>query len=133
MFNWTEEFDKELKRLQQKYQAGFECVVDWQPTDVFLRPIINRPDSKRLRVHGEWKGTRLIIYEDSDLDRAIHVLHHEFIEYVLINDLVDDYVIFANSLQNVFRTITYKKQEARIEQLAKLEDQEYAKRKTRRT
>lgn len=125
--NWTKELNDELKRLQQKYQAGFECFVDWEPTEIFARPTITRPDSKQLRVHGEWKGSRLIIYENEKLEKAIHTLHHEFIEYILINDLVDDYVILANSLQNVFRTMAYKKQELRIEQLARLEDQEYEK------
>lgn len=129
MQNWTEEFDKELKRMQQKFQAGFECIIDWEPTDIFLRPKIYRADGKQLRVHGEWKGTHLIIYEDKSLKKAIHTLHHEFIEYVLINDLVDNYVIFANALQNVFRTLTYKQQERRIEQLAGLEDTEYDKTK----
>lgn len=127
--NWTSELQKELERLQQKYQAGFECIVDWQPTEPFLRPRITRPDGKKLVVHGEWKGQRLIIYEHEKLKKAIHTLHHEFIEYILINDLVDDYVILANSLQNVFRTMAYKKQELRIEQLARLEDQEYEKMK----
>jgi len=125
--NWTEELNKELKRLQKKWKAGFECIVDCQPTELFLRPRIYRPDGKEMVVHGEWKGTRLIIYENESLKKAIHTLHHEFIEYVLVNDLADPYILLANSLQNVFRTMAYKKQEARIEQLAKLEDEEYAK------
>jgi len=123
--NWTEEFNKELKRLQKKWETGFECVVEWQPTELFLRPRIYRPDGKQLTVHGEWKGNRLIIYENETLEKAIHTLHHEFIEYILVNDLADPYVILANSLQNVFRTLAYKKQEMRVEQLAKLEDKEY--------
>jgi len=135
MSNWIEEFNKELKRLQQKYSAGFECVVEWQPLNHTLRPRIYRPDGKQLVVNGEWKGSRLIIYEEEYLERAIHTLHHEFIEYILMNSLVDPYVILANAVQNVFRTLAYKAQEKQIEVLANLEDKEYAKlkRKSRKS
>lgn len=127
MSNWTEELNKELKRLQLKYKVGFECAVDWQPTEVFLRPRIHRPDGKRLIINGEWKGNRLIIYENVDLNKALHTLRHEYIERMLINDLVDPYVILANSIQNVFRTLAYKSQEELIERLTRLEDEEYMK------
>lgn len=127
--NWLKELNDQLKWLQQKFKAGFECVVDWQPTEIFLRPRINRPDNKKMVVHGEWKGNRLIIYEDKELRKAVHTLNHEFIERMLINNLVDPYVLLANSIQNVFRTMAYRSQEALIEKLAALEDIEYEERK----
>lgn len=125
--NWTEELEKELERLKQKYQTGFECVLEWQPTEIFARPIIYRLDGKKLRVHGEWQENRIIIYENESFKKAIHTLHHEYLEYILINSLAYPYVILSNALQNVFRTLAYKEQEKRIEQLAKMEDREYEK------
>jgi len=108
MQNWIKKLNTELERLKEKYEAGHECVVEWKPTELLFRPTITRPDGKKMRVHGEWCGTHLIIYEDEKFKKAIHTLHHEFLEYILINDLVDPYVLMINSIQGVFRTMAYK-------------------------
>jgi len=119
--------EKELKRLQKKYGVGWELKVYWRPTPPHERPIVYRADGKKMRINGEWTTNSIIIYEDQNEEKIIHCLHHEFVEWMLLSDLVDPYVILANALQNVFRTLTYKTQEKRIEILAKLEDEEYAK------
>jgi hypothetical protein len=119
------ELNKELKRLQEKYKLGFEIELDFHPTPMFDRPTIVRADGRKLRVNGEWNNNTITIYEDENLDKALHVLRHEFIERMLLIDLVDPYVILSNSLQNVFSTLAYKSQEKKIELLAHLEDEEY--------
>jgi len=119
------ELNKELKRLQLKYGAGFELKLEWHPTDLLHRPTIQRADGKRLKVNGEWANTTITIYEDESLDKALHILRHEFIEWMLLSNLVDPYVILANTLQNVFQTLSYKAQEKQIELLVRLEDEDY--------
>lgn len=119
-----DELNAELKRLQDKYKTGFGIEIVYEPTAVTMRPRITRPDGKRLVVNGEWKGKKIFIYTDQD---PIHTLHHEFVEKLLLESLVDGYVILSNMWQNVFRTLMYKDQEQQIEILAKLEDEEYEK------
>ena len=125
---WEVELNKELKRLQLKYQTGFEIRLEFQPEDVQLRPRHDRGNGKKYCVNGEWMQGKIIIYENESLEKCIHVLHHEFIESVLLSDLVDPYVILSNALQNVFKTLNYMNQEKRIEALAKMEDLEYGQR-----
>jgi len=126
--SWLEEMKKELKRLTAKYQAGFEIELEFRPCDVTLRPKHDRGNGKRYCVSGEWMEGKIIIYENESLQKCVHVLHHEFIEYVLLSDLVDPYVILSNALQNVFKTLNYLSQEKRVEVLAKVEDEEFGKR-----
>jgi hypothetical protein len=109
------ELNKELKRLQLKYGAGFELKLEWHPTALFDRPTIHRADGKKMKVNGEWTNHTIIVYENADLDKALHILRHEFIEWMLLSNLVDPYVILANTLQNVFQTLSYKAQEKQIE------------------
>jgi len=118
---------EEFKRLKLKWQAGFEIELVYEPTDPIMRPRITLADGKKRMVNGEWVNGRITIYVNESLEKAIHTLHHEFIEYILCNDLVDPYVTMANALQNVFKTLTYQAQEKRIESLAKMEDVEYEK------
>ena len=127
MIDFNKELQKQLKHLQNKYKVGFNVKLIWQPMELILRPRISRPDGKRLVVNGQWKQNKIFIYEGENLERAIHILNHEFVEKMLLESLVDPYVIFANTLQNVFRTLAYKAQEEQIEILAKLEDEEYKK------
>jgi len=122
------EVQKQLKYLQEKYKVGFDIKLDWQPRDLKLRPRITRPDGIQLIINGEWtQNGQIIIYEDKDLKKAIHLLNHEFIEKMLIESLVDPYLIYANSLKRVFETFTYKTQEKQINSLTKLEDDHYDK------
>jgi len=119
------ELNKELKRLQLKYGAGFELKLEWHPTPLLNRPTIYRADSKKMRVNGEWTNNTITIYEDESLEKALHITRHEFIEWMLLSNLVDPYVILANTLQNVFQTLSYKAQEKQIELLVRLEDEDY--------
>lgn len=121
------ELNKELDRLKLKWQAGFEIALDFQPMDVIFRPRIELADGKKRVVNGEWCKGKITIYVNESLEKAIHTLHHEFLEYILCNSLIDPYVVMANALQNVFRTLTYQAQEKQIETLANLEDREYDK------
>ena len=97
---------KEFNRLKLKWQAGFEIELVYEPTDVVLRPRVTLADGKKRVVNGEWCNGKIKIYVNESLEKAIHTLHHEFIEYILCNDLVDPYVMMANALQNVFKTLT---------------------------
>ena len=129
------ELNKELKRLQLKYGAGFELKLEWHPTPLLNRPTIHLADGKKMRVNGEWTNHTIIIYEDESLEKALHIERHEFIEWMLLSNLVDPYVILANTLQNVFQTLSYKAQEKQVELLVRLEDEEYEriKRNSRKT
>lgn len=126
------ELKKELTRLQERYKAGQEIELIWKPIAPLHRPRFTRADGKVMVVNGEWTNGQIKIYEDQDLDKAMHTLHHEFAEMIILSDLVDPYVILSNALQNVFRTLTYISQEKLIEKLAKLEDEEYEKTKRKR-
>jgi hypothetical protein len=128
MTDFKKELEIQLKQLELTYKVGNDVELVWEPRDLLMRPKITTADGKTRVVQGEWTNDKIIIYEDEDLEKAIHILNHEFVERMLGSTLVDPYVILSNALQNVFRTLTYLSQEKLIEKLAKMEDKKYGER-----
>jgi hypothetical protein len=126
--DFKKELELQLKRLEAKYKVGNDVEILWEPRDILKRPRITTAENKTRVVNGEWTNDKITIYENEDLDTAIHILNHEFVERMLCSTLVDPYVILSNALQNVFRTLTYLSQEKLIEKLARMEDKQYGDR-----
>lgn len=123
------ELNKELVRLQLKYETGFELIVEWEP-----RSYLNQPPNMLLGKgrcaaevvpNGNISQFKIVIYEARSLERIIHCLHHEFLEHMLVADLAQPFVDYANSLQRTLEQIQYKCQEKRVENLAKMEDENW--------
>lgn len=94
----------ELVHLKQRFKIGQELAVEWVPNN----------DSKS----GEVIGTTIQIYE-SDREKALDTLRHEFVEYVLINELVAPYKRLINKLISLFEEEMCARKEALIERLLK--------------
>jgi len=107
--NWVDELDKELGRLQQKHKAGFECSIDWQPTEMGLRPKISPKISEHLKVDS-------VVVFDLDFEKlqTLASEEHEFRPVSRYPAATRDISILVP-------------QEVLVEKLAKLEDEEYEK------
>lgn len=64
--------ERELSRLQDLFELGRD-----------LKVVFCRAEEAR----GEVKGRTVLVYADG-VDRALHILRHEFVEYVLMLYLV---------------------------------------------
>jgi len=94
--------ETELDHFRHKFQMGQELKLQWMPK--------NGPKS------GEVTGTTIRIYEAKALD----TLRHEFIEYLLINELVAPYKRLINQLISLFEEEMYDRKEKLIERLRNL-------------
>jgi hypothetical protein len=94
--------ETELHHLRQKFQMGHELTIQWIPND--------GPKS------GEVNGTTIRIYE-AELIKALDTLRHEFIEYVLTQDLVAPYKRMINKLISLFEEEMYDRKERLIQRL----------------
>jgi hypothetical protein len=97
--------ETELDRLKHKFQMGQELHLQWVPN--------NGPKS------GEVAGTTIRIYE-SDSTKALDTLRHEFIEYLLTQDLVGPYKRLINKLISLFEEEMYDRKEKLVERLREL-------------
>jgi hypothetical protein len=95
----------ELARLKKSFQMGQELKLQWIPND--------GPKS------GEVTGTTVRIYE-SDSTKALGTLRHEFLEYVLVNELVAPYKQMINKLISLFEEEMYDRKEKLVERLQEL-------------
>jgi len=95
----------ELARLKSNFRIGHELKLQWIPND----------GSKS----GEVTGTTIRIYE-ADSNKALDVLHHEFIEYLLTRDLVAPYKRLINKLISLFEEEMYDRKEKLVEKLQEL-------------
>jgi hypothetical protein len=95
----------ELARLKSKFKVGQELKVEWVPND--------GPKS------GEVTGTTIRIYE-ADTKKALDTLRHEFIEYLLTQDLVAPYKRLINKLISLFEEEMYDRKEKLVERLREL-------------
>ena len=68
---------------------------------------------------GEVTGTIILIYE-ADLTKALDTLRHEFIEYLLTQDLVAPYKRLINKLISLFEEEMYDRKEKLVERLEEL-------------
>ena len=85
--NTLERLETELAHLKEKFRMGHELRLEWIPN--------SGPKS------GEVNGTTIRIYE-ADQTKALDTLRHEFIEYVLTEELVAPYKQFINRLICVY-------------------------------
>lgn len=92
----------ELIHLKQKFGMGQELKLEWMPN--------NGPKS------GEVTGGTIHIYE-ADEAKALNTLQHEFIEYLLMNELVAPYKGLVNKLISLFEEEMYKRKETLVEKL----------------
>jgi len=124
--------NNKLQRLKRKYKAGFDITkVIWEPTAMHLRPPSGISDEVKTlsqRIHDPINMSRwiIVIYEQCDVEQAIHNLHHEFIEHLVMKP-AHTFVELSNVMLRLINRLQYETQEDVVETLAKLEDDEYAK------
>jgi hypothetical protein len=97
--------ETELDRLKSKFQMGHELTIQRTPTD--------GPKS------GEVTGTTIRIYE-SDKAKALDTLRHEFVEYLLTQDLVAPYKRLINKLISLFEEEMYDRKDKLVQRLEEL-------------
>lgn len=90
----------ELIHLKQKFGMGQELKLEWMPK--------NGPMS------GEVSGGSIYIYEANEA-KALDTLRHEFVEYILMNELVAPYKRLVNKLITVFEEEMYDRKERLVE------------------
>ncbi|MFA5307376.1 MAG: hypothetical protein WC365_08055 [Candidatus Babeliales bacterium] len=121
------ELEKELKRLQSKYNECQEYTVEWHP--VTKKEML--PFNRMAELNGEVNTTerKLMIY-CVDFESAMHTLRHEFFE-AQFNLLVQPYVELYNEVQkgyeNAFMRSNYCHKESFIEKHVQREEREIAK------
>ena len=91
--------------MKQQFQLGQELKLQWAPN--------NGPKS------GEVGGGIIKIYE-TDQTKALDTLRHEFVEYVLVNELVTPYKRLVNRLISLFEEEMYDRKEKLVERLREL-------------
>lgn len=132
------ELNKELRRLQIKYRAGFDILrVVWQPTHPKLCPENDLVDEKGAYVGSECVPDpvnitrfQIIVYEQSDMHEALHKVRHEFIEHIITKPN-KAFVRLSNALLKLINEMQYETQEDVVEAITKMEDEEYEQIKKR--
>jgi len=97
--------EAELARLKQQFQLGRELKLEWMPDD--------GPKS------GEVSGGIIKIYEAGQT-KALDTLRHEFVEYVLVNELVAPYKALVNRFISIFEEEMYDRKEKLVGRLQEL-------------
>jgi hypothetical protein len=97
--------ETELNHLKQKFQMGQELSLEWSANNG--------------RKSGEVIGTTIHIYE-ADEAKALDTLRHEFVECVLVNELVAPYKRLINKLIALFEEEMYDRKEKLVERLQEL-------------
>ena len=97
--------ETELDHLKHKFQMGHELRLQWTPN--------NGPKS------GEVTDTTIHIYE-ADPTKALDTLRHEFVEYILVNELVAPYKRLINKLISHFEEEMYDRKEKLVQRLQEL-------------
>lgn len=91
--------------MKQQFQLGQELQLEWTPID--------GPKS------GEVTGITIHIYEAGEKN-ALDTLRHEFIDYLLTQDLVAPYKRLINKLISLFEEEMYDRKERLVEKLREL-------------
>ena len=102
--------EAELERLKLKARMGFELKLEWSPG------IVRYKNGKRLLE--EVVGDTIFIYV-KDLDEAIPLLTHAFLEW-LLNQNTKRYRLLINKLIEVFEEMQYTNKERIIEAISRL-------------
>ena len=95
----------ELAHLKRRFQMGQELKLQWTPNTG--------------STSGEVIDGTIRIYE-ADETNALNTLRHEFIEYILMNELVAPYKRLINKLISLFEEETYDRKEKLIGKLQQL-------------
>ena len=101
--------EAELERLKLKAGICLEIDLEWSPG------IVRHKNGKQLLE--EVEGNTIFIYE-KDLDKAIPLLTHAFLE-LLLNQNTKRYRLLINKLIEVFEQIQYEEKEKVINTLTK--------------
>ena len=102
--------EAELERLKLKAGMGLEINLEWSPG------IVRHKNGKRLLE--EVVGDTIFIYV-KDLDEAMSVLTHGFVEW-LLNQNTKRYRLLINKLIEVFEEMQYNNKERIIEAISRL-------------
>jgi hypothetical protein len=105
-----ERLETELTHLKQEFQMGQELKLQWMPND----------GSKS----GEVSGGTIRIYEADDA-KALDTLRHEFVEYILMNELVAPYKRLVNKLIMLFEEEMYDRKEKLVPRTDEVTSQGY--------
>jgi len=104
-FEVSNRLSRELEKLKRRLNAGYELTVKWMPT----------PQSE---ISGEVVKNCIYIYEE-DEDKAVEVLKHEFLDYLIAN-VIEPYHRITNKLIDLVNEETYRRKEKLIEKLVTL-------------
>jgi hypothetical protein len=130
------ELNRELRRLQIKYRAGFDILrVEWHPTHPDLCPKNDQIEGGYIAgecVNDPVNITRwyIIVYEQEDVDAGLHTTRHEFIEHIITKPTAT-FVKLSNVLIKLINELQYETQEDVVEAITKMEDEEYEQIKKR--
>lgn len=102
--------EDELERLKLKARMGLEINLEWSPG------IVRHKNGKRLLE--EVRGDTIFIYV-KDLDEAMQLLTHAFLEW-LLNQNTKRYRLLINKLIEVFEELQYVNKERIIEAFSRL-------------
>ena len=103
--------EKELDKLKTRFNCGFELKL------IFL-PGKSRINDYGIPLSGEIQNNIILIYE-SDLNKALDTLRHEFIEY-LIHSITCSYLDIINSQNKIIEKLLYLQREKIINKLTKI-------------
>jgi hypothetical protein len=95
--------EKQLSRLKDRFQMAHELELKWLP-------------DANSRKSGEVLGKTVYIYEEDEA-KALDTLRHEFVEYVLTDELIAPYKKLVNSLITVLEEEMYERKERLIGRL----------------
>ncbi|MCW3994908.1 MAG: hypothetical protein NWE98_02010 [Candidatus Bathyarchaeota archaeon] len=115
------ELKKELKFLQTLFGCA-ELEVVWRPNQQQYDNIFG----KKKQLCGEVIDRTLVIYV-TELEDALHVCDHEFIEYYLNKELLDPVITMYNNMRIAYEKSAtknlYNNKEAVIENMVRLIEQ----------
>jgi hypothetical protein len=103
-----ERIEDELQRLKNVLNLGHELEVEWRPGYV--------KHSSGRRLSGEVLGNVIHIYDEREPE-ALATARHEFIEYVLANELSAPYKNIVNSLITLLEDEAYQRREMVVKKL----------------
>ena len=127
--------EKELNRLRIKYNVSEMLTVICEEPEAgsalnVAREVLGIPEQQSLA--GEVIGSTIGVYCTEDMDRALHILRHEFFEWLLYNKLVKPYDIYVESLEKMIQQLIYRQKESLIERFTELETENHQTNSKRR-
>ena len=99
---------RELNRLKRVTGLGHHLEVMWRPDEASDR-------------HGEVKGNLIFIYDLAEED-AVRTLKHEFLDYLITDEIIDPLVKQINLQKSLIESLVYERKERIIERFLSLHD-----------